>query len=377
MPEPAGVRQQTPVELRYEDLTHGIDLSASIEAAFGADALGIMTVSGVPGVAERRRALLPLARRFAALPEAVKRKYEHAASFYSFGWSHGKEKLQGRPDTHKGSWYANPLHDRPTEDASLIERFPAFYHPNIWPREDLPELQPAFIDMGRLIVEVCLGSQMCIATKLACRSGTHSLCPLHVCMCSQFQVGALVARQCDAYVRSRSATYSPRRLETIVRESTVAKGRLLHYFSMDAQGGGGTEQQDKQGKKEEDDVSTWCGWHNDHGSLTGLTPAMYLDEAGHEVDPGQLQQAAVGSGLFVLSRSGELVQVVGVPADRLIFQIGETAEIHSGGVLQATPHAVKGGWVAVSGVGGSTSMDPGDWLAACMHGVHADSDRMD
>ncbi len=147
----------------------------------------------------------------------------------------------------------------------------------------------------------------------------------------------------------------------------MAKGRLLHYFPMNAQGGGGTEQQDKQGKKEEDDVSTWCGWHNDHGSLTGLTPAMYLDEAGHEVDPGQLQQAAVGSGLFVLSRSGELVQVVGVPADDLIFQIGETAEIHSGGVLQATPHAVKGGWVAVSGVGGSTSMDPGDWLHACMH----------
>ncbi len=179
--EPAGVRQQTPVELRYEDLTHGIDLSASIEAAFGADALGILTVSGVPGLAERRRALLPLARRFAALPEAVKRKYEHAASFYSFGWSHGKEKLQGRPDTHKGSWYANPLRDRPTEDASLIERFPAFYHPNIWPREDLPELQPAFVDMGRLIVEVCLGSQMCFATELACRSATHSLAP---CMCA-------------------------------------------------------------------------------------------------------------------------------------------------------------------------------------------------
>lgn len=153
----ARVRQQKPVELRYEDLVReGADLSPQIEAAFGAAGLGLLTVSGVPGVAERRRALLPLARRFALLPEEAKRRYEHAASFYSFGWSHGKEKLQGRPDVHKGSYYANPLHDRPTADAGLVERFPAFYHPNIWPSAegDLPELEPAFKAMGRLIVEV-------------------------------------------------------------------------------------------------------------------------------------------------------------------------------------------------------------------------------
>lgn len=158
------------------------------------------------------------------------------------------------------------------------------------------------------------------------------------CTCRR-QVGALVARQCDAYVRSRSPTYAARRLETIVRESTVAKGRLLHYFPMEEPGADGNGDED-------DGVSTWCGWHNDHGSLTGLTPAMYLDEEGKELEASQLQQASfAGSGLFVLSRVGDLVQVVGVPADHLLFQIGETAEIHSGGVLQATPHAVKGGCV--------------------------------
>lgn len=36
----------------------------------------------------------------------VKRQYEHKESFYSFGWSHGKEKLQGRPDVAKGQ----PIH---------------------------------------------------------------------------------------------------------------------------------------------------------------------------------------------------------------------------------------------------------------------------
>lgn len=24
----------------------------------------------------------------------------------------------------------------------------------------------------------------------------------------------------------------------------------------------------------------WCGWHNDHGTLTGLTSAMYFDSEG-------------------------------------------------------------------------------------------------
>lgn len=47
------------------------------------------------------------------------------------------------------------------------------------------------------------------------------------------------------------------------------------------------------------------------------------------------------SGLFIRSRQGELVKV-DMPSDHLAFQIGETAQIHSGGVLQATPHAVKG-----------------------------------
>lgn len=32
----------------------------------------------------------------------------------------------------------------------------------------------------------------------------------------------------------------------------------------------------------------------------------------------------------------------GVPGDYLLFQIGETAQVHSGGYLKATPHMVRG-----------------------------------
>jgi len=47
------------------------------------------------------------------------------------------------------------------------------------------------------------------------------------------------------------------------------------------------------------------------------------------------------AGLYIRSRSGVLVKA-SIPPGHIAFQIGETAQIHSGGILQATPHAVRG-----------------------------------
>lgn len=85
----------------------------------------------------------------AHLPTDVLAKYEHAPSFYSVGWSLGKEKLEGKPDFSKvccgelglcandfgvnvlrtvatigcqGSFYANPLYDRPMDSAEAIAK---------------------------------------------------------------------------------------------------------------------------------------------------------------------------------------------------------------------------------------------------------------
>lgn len=85
----------------------------------------------------------------------------------------------------------------------------------------------------------------------------------------------------------------------------------------------------------ESDLSSWCGWHNDHGSLTGLTTAMFHDAEGKEIPSPE------NAGLYARSRHGNVVRVV-PPPNCMMFQIGETAQIHSGGILQATPHAVKG-----------------------------------
>jgi isopenicillin N synthase-like dioxygenase len=50
------------------------------------------------------------------------------------------------------------------------------------------------------------------------------------------------------------------------------------------------------------------------------------------------------AGLYIRGRDGSLIKAVVPPGARdvLLFQIGETAQVHTGGVLQATPHAVRG-----------------------------------
>lgn len=64
---------------------------------------------------------------------------------------------------------------------------------------------------------------------------------------------------------------------------------------------------------------------------------MYLDPEFNEVDPKDIEDNV--SGLFAMTRNHEEVQIK-IPKDSLAFQIGETAQIVSGGLLCATPHSV-------------------------------------
>jgi len=278
------------IELDYNDLKTGKDLSSLIALAFGNESkcLGILTVKNVPGFPDKRKKLLKLAHTFGNLDPSIQCKYEHAASNYSFGWSHGKERLEGKLDISKGSFYANPQFDKPIEDQELIDKYPEFVHPNIWPTNDLPELERAFKELGQLMVEV----------------------------------GILVAKQCDIYIQSKCPTYEVGKLERTINSSICTKGRLLHYFPK------GEETHHPVTNPNSQDFSSWCGWHNDHGSLTGLTSAMYMNQSGEDVpneDPS--------SGLYICNRVGDICKV-SIPVTSIGFQIGETAQVHSGGILQ-------------------------------------------
>ena len=125
-------------------------------------------------------------------------------------------------------------------------------------------------------------------------------------------------------------------MEHIVRHSKCCKARLLHYFAADDTNNDSSGNNDDNGIVETQ-FRNWCGWHNDHGSLTGLLPAMYHDENGNMV-----QCPDEDAGLYIKSRHGELIGPVKLPEDALAFQVGETMQVHTGGLLQATPHAVRG-----------------------------------
>lgn len=139
--------------------------------AYGYDGLGILAIRGIPRFTELREGLLPLSWRLGQLPPETLAKYEHAPSYWQFGWSRGKEKLEGgRPDFSKGSFYANPVYDRPTDDPELVKAYPAFYHGNIWPSEtDAPGFEAAYKALARLIAEV--GTQLAVSLAVSgCRS---------------------------------------------------------------------------------------------------------------------------------------------------------------------------------------------------------------
>ena len=259
----ATLRSGQAVVLSYEKLVSGEDLTAEIAQAYGEEGLGILTVEGIPGLTEKRSDLLPLAYRFANLPDEVKEKYTLSDAYYAFGWSRGKEKLDGQYDYSKGSYYNNPQYDRPVDGEELIKKYPAFIHPNIWPTEDVPEMEAAFKALGQLIVSV----------------------------------GKLVAKQCDAYVKKQCSTYKDKYLENVIDTSLCCKARLLNYYpadfekdlsprkrrKVDEQENGSANEPDSDAAADHDPFSSWCGWHNDHGSLTGLVCAMYSDSEGNIV----------------------------------------------------------------------------------------------
>ncbi|GJP40318.1 hypothetical protein CLOM_g24596 [Closterium sp. NIES-68] len=304
------------VRVSFADLKEGVDLAAQIEAAFGPGGLGIIAVSDVPSYPEARQRLLPLALRLGELSEEARRSIEDPGSKYSFGWSEGKESVEaGRADALKASFYANPLTDAPTADPQLIHRFPTYCRPNVWPSRDIPELEPAFKALGRMIVDV----------------------------------GKQLLRHCDTYARSRNPHVPPGKLLGVVERSQCHKARLLLYRppqqqppSPPAQGEAAAAESSRASGDEavpsggDGDVSSWCGWHVDHGSLTGLTRAQFWrgGEAveGREVDPS--------CGLYIRTRGGQIVQAH-IPDGCIAFQVGHAMSIQSGGLLAATPHCVS------------------------------------
>ncbi|KAF2100519.1 Clavaminate synthase-like protein [Rhizodiscina lignyota] len=315
----------SPVTVSLKALKDATVTFQELEEAFGPDSLGIIVVKDLPEkFVERRAALLSYASYLANLSKDQLDSLESPESKWLVGWSCGKETLKdGRYDTLKGSYYVNcaPAFEDPSLQAKIWKQYPGFPQytaPNVWPAEEvLPGFELAFRDLCNLIIDTAV----------------------------------LVAQACDRYATAKIDDYKAGCLEHVVRTSVSTKARLLHYFpSKDTNGtaNGTTE--------DEDD---WCATHLDHGALTGLTSAMFVDEDAHTpklhgvFEPlSELEKSPdPRAGLYIRSRTGETTKV-SIPRDCLAFQTGEALEVITKGQFRAVPHFVQG---AASGKGGSVA----------------------
>ncbi|KAI0336140.1 Clavaminate synthase-like protein [Cubamyces sp. BRFM 1775] len=291
------------VSVSYHTLVNSpLSLTPSINKAFGShpDSLGIIIVRDLPSTyVPARDRLLKLAYRFANLDPKLRERYADPKSRYSFGWSHGKEIMNGKPDTMKGSYYANPVLDEPNVPRELRDAYPEYYGKNIWP-SDTPEVQDfeqAFKDLGRFVFGV--GCQLAVA-------------------CQPFA---------SSYLSDSSLS-----LADLIGKSQTVKARLLHYFPPSPE---------NPLPAEDEAIDSWCGFHLDHSLLTGLCSAMYLrrEPSG---EPSVVRSPSPSSGLYIRTRGGALTKV-SIPANCLAFQTGEALELATAGKLRATPHCVRVG----------------------------------
>jgi len=308
------ISSQQPIVVSLNDLKAGTINLSTLQQAFGPSSLGILIVRDLPKTFEELRLkLLSYASHLANLPSEELDRLTDAASHYNVGWSHGKEALKsGQYDTMKGSYYVGVLSSylqATIENTSLADR-PSTVLPNIWPSEKLlPGFRKAFEELCTMITDIAL----------------------------------LVARACDVFAAEYVIGYKVGTLERIVRDSTAARARLLHYFPSEA-----ASSTEDSGPKDEE-MDSWCASHVDDGCLTGLVSALFVDESsplppvtGNTVEPvASVKSPDPLSGLYIRSRTSNIVKV-NIPPDCLAFQTGTALELMTGGAMKAVPHFVRG-----------------------------------
>ncbi|KAK5937475.1 hypothetical protein PMZ80_010093 [Knufia obscura] len=324
MAAPATIK---PVTVSLTDLkANNVPFSALLEA-FGPSSLGILVVSDLPSAfSSLRTKVLSNSSRLAALPAPKLKSLTKESAKYLVGWSHGKETLRpGVVDTYKGSYYINCAFYKDPELQGVrdgAEKFPGFDEytaENVWPSDEEVE---GFKNDAEALIRLIIDTAV------------------------------LVARACDRFAEQEIEGYQKSYLERMVQDSETTKARLLHYFPSNNQNtdnavtdGAGHDQATTNGHQDdttslpaEDD---WCATHLDHGCLTGLTSAMFLDESSPKPLFELPSSPSPSSGLYIRDRSDK-THKVSIPRDCLAFQTGEALELITQGKFKAVPHFVRG-----------------------------------
>jgi isopenicillin N synthase-like dioxygenase len=312
------IKSAQPVTVSLQDLQSNSVPFSTLLSAFGPDSLGILVVTDLPpAFPTLRHKVLSNSSRLAALPSPTLQSLTNPTAKYLVGWSHGVETLKpGIVDTAKGSYYLNCAFYRSPElqgaDSTKNPGFEEYTAPNIWPSEaDIPGFRADAEALISLIIDTAV----------------------------------LVAKACDTFAQREVDGYEPGYLQRVVKQSTTSKARLLHYFPNGSQQPPLPSASPTSTQEDSDDLSSenddWCATHLDHGCLTGLTSAMFLDDT----DPNDLTELSTSpdpkAGLYIRSRANETFKVA-IPRHALAFQTGEALELITQGRFKAVPHFVRG-----------------------------------
>ncbi|KAH3665635.1 hypothetical protein OGAPHI_003823 [Ogataea philodendri] len=282
----------SPVVVSINDISQ-----ENLVDAFGENSLGILVVKDLPQEYQKlRKTVLTQASYLANLEEKYLKELECPDGFYLTGWSLGKETLaNGVLDKLKGSFYINcsffkdpTLEGPPVEDCKGYENYKAYTTWNKWPKEDQENLKN-FQNNCKALITLMIEVSLKICAKI------------------------------DLYCEKHLKNYESGYLESVIKESTTSKARLLHYLPSSAPSN-----------------SDWCGLHCDHSCITALTSALFFDgdkELSSSPDPN--------AGLYIQDRQGKVVKV-NIPPDCLAFQSGSALEEVSGHQFKAVPHYVQG-----------------------------------
>lgn len=360
------------LELVQIDYSHLIDPSLenkciqNVMEALGPGGPGLMAVTGVPCVEALRITLLPLSRKLALMDDTQRRCIlkDHGL---------GTDVSLRKPDRNVSSFAAQLKFVR--NICTNLE------HENVSPKGDIyykqrpaspPEenSEPKVIEQEHAEIVFSQELQHDDFEELG-----NSFRQLGFCM---VDVGLLLARLCDQAMGGID-------LEKTILESSTAKGRLIHYHSLSERTLLMTSVNTKRTKKKNSVSSDqnfkgeghhavpgknasfckqtdilpsflasdlWQQWHYDYGIFTLLTAPLFLStfklpiiniENGCAVTNQDAQECSSPDGhtyLKILNIVNGKVMFASAPSGSLIIQVGEAAQILSGGKLHATAHCV-------------------------------------
>lgn len=317
--------------------------------ALGPTGPGLLTITGVPNVAELRNSLLPRARDLSLLHH-----HHHKRILKDHGL--GSDVPLKNLDRCVSS-FAMQLkygHDLDLSKLSHVSSEGLDKHSSAEENFDVDEYQKSMNDHFR---------------DLGCSFRELGLCMM--------DLGLRVAQICDRAIGGKE-------LENSLLESGTAKGRLIHYHSsLDTciikeagRGKGSKKGQQKSvpksfhfkdekrscrseemhrdgnnGRTCKKNSNLWQQWHYDYGTFTILTSPMFIRPRCCQTEKGE-DDFANFCGLECPSPSGNTylqifhpnnnnICAIKAPPESFILQVGESADILSRHKLRATLHSVS------------------------------------